>query len=323
MALIILKQILIMALYMLLGCLLYKKGKITEEGSKSIANLLAFLVIPMMLVNSFLVEYSPEKAQHLLISLGLGVLSLAVSILIARILFPNSGVECFAAAFSNAGFIGIPLISSVYGDEGVFFLVGLLMPYNVLQWNYGGWLLRRDVERAAGKTGNANTPASSKTSGLAAAVKQVLLSPIIIASICGMIIFFSGLGSKVPYVVTGCVSGVASINAPLAMIVLGVYLAQADVRELLTNPRLYWISFVRLIIIPIAIVLVFALIPAPTPIRMTMIIAGAAPVAANAAVYSQIFGGDYVYGCKTVTQSTLLSIISLPLIVMLADFIIH
>ena len=353
MALIILKQILIMALYMLLGCLLYKKGKITEEGSKSIANLLAFLVIPMMLVNSFLVEYSPEKAQHLLISLGLGVLSLAVSILIARILFPNSGVECFAAAFSNAGFIGIPLISSVYGDEGVFFLVGLLMPYNVLQWNYGGWLLRRDVERAAakakefagatsagdsaggasasapaasntsGNNGHSTSNVASKNSGLAAAVKQVLLSPIIIASICGMIIFFSGLGSKVPYVVTGCVSGVASINAPLAMIVLGVYLAQADVRELLTNPRLYWISFVRLIIIPIAIVLVFALIPAPTPIRMTMIIAGAAPVAANAAVYSQIFGGDYVYGCKTVTQSTLLSIISLPLIVMFADFIIH
>ena len=88
MAIIILKQILIMALYMLLGCLLYKKGKITEEGSKSFANLLAYLVIPMMLLNSFLVDYSPEKARQLLISIALGLLSLGVSILIARILFP-------------------------------------------------------------------------------------------------------------------------------------------------------------------------------------------------------------------------------------------
>lgn len=312
MALIILKQILIMALYMLLGCLLYKKGKITEEGSKSFANLLAYLVIPMMLLNSFLVDYSPEKARQLLISIALGLLSLGVSILIARILFPKSGIENFAAAFSNAGFIGIPLIASVYGDEGVFFLVGLLLPYNVLQWNYGGWLLRKDVPNA-----------SHTRESLGDSIKRILLSPIIIASICGTILFFSGFGGKLPYILTGCISGVASLNAPLAMIVLGVYLAQANVIELFTTPRLYWISFVRLILIPVVSILVFALIPAPLPIKMTMIIAGAAPVGANAAVYSQVFGGDYIYSCKTVTHSTVLSIVTLPLIVMLANFIIR
>ena len=116
MALIILQQIVIMSLYMLCGYWLYKTGKITDEGSKSIANLLPWAVIPSTLINSFLIEYSDEKMKLLMISFGMAALTLLVAAVIGFVFFRNSGIECFAATFSNAGFIGIPLVQASIGS---------------------------------------------------------------------------------------------------------------------------------------------------------------------------------------------------------------
>ena len=126
MALIILQQILTMALYMICGYLLYKSGKITDEGSKSIANLLPWVIIPSTLINSFLTDYSAEKMRELLISFGMAALTLLIAMIIGILFFRNSGIECFAASFSNAGFIGIPLVQATVGSEGVFYLSGML-----------------------------------------------------------------------------------------------------------------------------------------------------------------------------------------------------
>ena len=94
MALIILQQILTMALYMICGYLLYKSGKITDEGSKSIANLLPWVIIPSTLINSFLTEYSAEKMRELLISFGMAALTLLIAMIIGILFFRNSGIEC-------------------------------------------------------------------------------------------------------------------------------------------------------------------------------------------------------------------------------------
>ena len=119
MALIILQQIVIMSLYMLCGYWLYKTGKITDEGSKSIANLLPWAVIPSTLINSFLIEYSDVKMKLLMISFGMAALTLLIAAVLGFVFFRNSGIECFAATFSNAGFIGIPLVQASIGSEGV------------------------------------------------------------------------------------------------------------------------------------------------------------------------------------------------------------
>ena len=93
MALIILQQILTMALYMICGYMLYKTGKISDEGSKSIANLLPWVIIPSTLINSFLTEYSAEKMRELLISFGMAALTLLIAMVIGFLLFRNSGIE--------------------------------------------------------------------------------------------------------------------------------------------------------------------------------------------------------------------------------------
>ena len=306
MALIILQQILTMALYMICGYLLYKTGKISDEGSKSIANLLPWVLIPSTLINSFLTEYSAEKMRELLISFSMAALTLLIAMIIGLLFFRNSGIDCFATSFSNAGFIGIPLVQATVGSEGVFYLSGILILMNLLQWTYGVWLLTRGKKDPSGNAPRMN-------------LKSFLLSPIVLCALAGLLIFSTGLGTKLPPVLNTFIGGLAQTNAPVAMIVLGIYLARTRISSLFTTRHLYLVSAVRLLFIPMVTILIFAFLPVPYMIKMTMIIAGSAPVGANVAVYAQLYGEDYVYACQTVTQSTLFSILTLPAVIWIAE----
>ena len=150
-------------------------------------------------------------------------------------------------------------------------------------------------------------------------LKSIILSPIVLSALAGILLFVTNTGSKLPSVLTSFIGGLVHLNAPLAMIVLGIYLARTKIGALFTTKRLYLVSTVRLLVIPLVTVLVFMLFPVSTPIRMTMLIAGAAPVGANVAVYSQLYDTDYGYACQTVTQSTLSSIITMPVIIWIAE----
>lgn len=308
MALIILKQILVMSIYMLIGYLLYKSGKITDEGSRSFAGIMAYIIIPSTVLTGLLVEYTPERMKEFGLSFLMGLLTILIAIVISALIFRDSGMDRFAAAFSNCGFIGIPLIRAAIGDAGVFCLVGLLIWFNVLQWVYGMDLLRPGSGSEKKKTGI--SPA------------RFFRTPVVIAAIVGFAIFALRLGDRLPSVISDCVNGIAAMNAPFAMVVLGVYLAQSRISELFTTKRLYLVSAVRLIVIPLVTVFALAFLPVSYNMKMTMIIAGAAPVGVNIAVYSQICDADYVYACKTVTQSTLFSVIIMPLIILIAELVV-
>lgn len=306
---IILQQTLRMALYMAMGYLLYKKGKISIEGSKTLASLLLWLIIPSTILNSFCVERTSEKISLFLISFLLSALALAISVMIARLLFSKHGIDQFAAAFSNAGYIGIPLIQASFGTEAVFYLVGMVLLLNFLQWTYGASIIQKEVQ-------------TDKRPAAPMRLKDMLLNPIIFSALIGICIFFSGWGNRLPGIIKGCIDGVAAMNAPLAMIVLGVYLAQTDMRSLITSPRLYLTSAIRLVLIPLLILAIFTPLPVNAQLKMTILIASAAPAGANVAVYSQMYYADYMYACKTVTHSTIWSIIILPLFITVARLFI-
>ena len=140
---IVFQQTVTMALYMAMGYLLYAGKKISAEGSKSLAAILLWLVIPAVIINSFCVERTGERVQQLLVSAALGTIALAAAIAMAKVLFPKSPVDNFAAAFSNAGFMGIPLVRACFGDDAVFYLVGFVSFLNLLQWTYGASVLSR------------------------------------------------------------------------------------------------------------------------------------------------------------------------------------
>jgi len=294
---IILKQTLTMALYMLMGYLLFKGKKISVEGSKSLASILLWLVIPCVIIGSFCVEPSGEKIRQMAVSTALGALALASAMLIARILYKKFPVDNFSAAFSNAGFMGIPLVRACFGDDAVFFLVGFVALLNLMQWTYGASVLSHGKAKMG--------------------IKQILLNPISIGLVTGILLFVTGLGVRLPSVIQNTVNGISALNGPLAMLVLGVYLGQTDPKSMLANGKIYALSAVRLLLIPAATLVVLWLLPVDTTIALTILTAACAPVGANVAVYAQIYGEDYPYACQSVALSTLLSVASMPLILAL------
>ncbi len=299
---IVLKQTMTMAIYMAVGYVLFKTGKITKEGSKSIATILIWLIVPAVIINSFCVEFSMDRLIQLGVSALLGALALLLSIIAARIFYGKTSIEQFAFAFSYAGFIGFPLVKASFGDSAVFFLIGFVAMLNLLQWSYGVSLLQgKQVKLKA---------------------KQVLTNPIFLAPFIGLAIFAAGFGTRLPNVVQGAISGISALNAPLAMIVLGVYLAQTDLKSMLLNYKLYILSTFRLLVIPVLTIGLFLLLPGDTEIKLAIMTAAAAPVGSNVAVYAQLYDADYPYACQTVALSTVLSVITLPLMIALANVVL-
>lgn len=299
---IVFQQTVTMALYMAMGYLLYAGKKISAEGSKSLAAILLWLVIPAVIINSFCVERTGERVQQLLVSTALGTIALAAAIAMAKVLFPKSPVDNFAAAFSNAGFMGIPLVRACFGDDAVFYLVGFVSFLNLLQWTYGASVLSRGKAHMGWK--------------------QILLNPISVGLFVGLVVFFAGLGTRLPQVVQSTVKGISSLNGPLAMVVLGVYLGQSNLAAMLTNKVLYKTSAVRLVLVPLVTAAILWLVPAGSAIRLAVLAAACAPVGSNVAVYAQVYGEDYPYACQTVAMSTLFSIVTMPFILTLGGIIL-
>lgn len=300
MALIIMKQTIVMALIMAAGFILYKKEKITLEGSRVLANLLVWLIIPCTLARSFCMEYSTEKLIMLGESFVLAAVIMAVAIAIAYLTMGKNSIELFASAFCNCGFIGIPLVTAAIGEYAVFFLGALLVIFNLLQWSWGASVMKKEKMNLS--------------------PKALLSNPFLYAAAIGLFLFVTGLGVKLPYVVSTAMTHISSLNTPVSMLVLGVYLARTNVLDLFKNPRLYRLSVIRMWVIPLVTLGVFMLLPFHTDVRMTLLISAATPVGANVAVYAQMYDTDYPYACQTVALTTLLSIVMMPPFILLATY---
>ena len=297
-ALIIFKQIVIMFLYMAAGFTLFRAKLITREGSASMANLLLYIIIPSVLIQSFQVDYSPVRARELLVSAALGTLLLAVSMLISHVLLRKNPVNDFGVAFSNAGFMGFPLITALLGKEAVFYAAGFVAVLNALQWTYGQYLLSGDRADLS--------------------LKKIARSPLVLSFLLGLLFFF--LRFRLPGILDSALTSISAMNAPLAMITLGVYLAQLDVKKALASRQIYFASAVRLILIPLVS---WALLYLPFPglpgtMKTALYIVSMAPVGANVAVYAQKQGRDYSYAVGLVCLSTLFSVVTMPLLILLA-----
>lgn len=293
-------QTLLMLLLAGVGFILFKTGKISQEGSKSLGNILICAVLPCVIVKGFLVERTPERTTSLLISLGAAAVLLGVSVLISRLFFRRDAIAAFGAAFSNPGFFGIPLITAALGSENVFYIAAFIGLLNLLQWTYG-------VSLMTGKRG-------------ALRFSALIRAPFLIAIVIGLILFFTA--PPLPSLFTDALGSIAGLNTPLAMFTVGIYLAQADFKQMFTQGRLYAISAVRLLIIPAVCLLLLWPVPAAwQPVKTALLIAAACPVGSNIAVYAHLHGKDSAYAAQSVVVSTLFSVITLPLLVGLAGLL--
>ena len=226
-------QIVIMFLLAGIGYILFRTGKISLEGSKTIGNILIYIVLPTVIIKGFLVERTPERMLGLAVSAGLAAGALLICIVISRLLFRKDTIASFAASFSNPGFFGIPLIIAILGNDSVFYIAAYVGFLNLLQFTYGKVLITGDKKSMS--------------------AKQVLKAPFLTAIIIGLILFFTKL--PLPALVTKTLEYTAGLNTPLAMFGVGVYLAQTDLAAMFRKASLYKVSLTRMILIPLVVML--------------------------------------------------------------------
>ncbi|MBO5527545.1 MAG: AEC family transporter [Erysipelotrichaceae bacterium] len=300
---ILIKQVFIMFVLMAIGFVAYRKQILSNQGTKDIGKLLLNVAIPMIVISNFCVEKTAEKTAELFESALLSFLCMALSVAFAYLAYHKKDqIAEFSAAFSNAGFIGIPLVQAIFGSGAVFYISVMIVLINVLQWTYGVYTITDDKSVMD--------------------FKKIMKNPLILSVGIGIVIYF--LNIRLPKIAMDIISSISAINTPLAMIVSGVYLAQSDLLNAMRKKDAWLLSLSRLIVIPLIVMLVFRFLPfGSNAMKLSILLAGACPVGSNVAVFAQQYDKDYRKGVEYVCVSTLLSILALPLVIFVANLLFN
>jgi malate permease and related proteins len=299
-ALIAADQIIVMFIIMILGIFMYKIKVIGDDTNKDLSNVLLVIINPLLLFSSYQTEYNSHLAKGLLLSFALSLLSVIVSMVISYIAISKKNnkdylVERFSAIYSNCGFFGIPLINSLFGVEGLFYLTAYMTVFNIFIWSHG-------VSMMVGKLSIGE-------------ILKLVKSPAMIAIILGLCSFF--LRIQMPNVIMQPIQAVTAMNTPLAMIIAGVAISKSNIIEMLKNRKIYFVSFIKLLLIPIVLIFIFKPFNASDMVLTTIVILSACPTATMGTMFAIKYGRDYKYTSEIYAVSTLLSVVSIPIVVYL------
>ncbi len=297
MVLILIKQILVMLCMMSIGVVLYKIKQIDEKGVAQLSNLALYVGTPCVVIQSLAIDFDATRLSAGLLVMLFFLVIFAVSVLIARFgCGKPDRVGQFAVVFSNSGFVGIPLIQGILGDEYVFYVTMTLVVGTITFWTYGVYLMSGDKNEVS--------------------VKKILTNPNLLAVIIGMILFLAPF--KLPYVLAKTISGMANMNTGLGMIILGATLGASNIGMMIADTRLYKAIALRLLVVPLVSIPILMFMPVPSEVRMVMMIIAAAPAASATSMLALKYGADYSYGTGLAIGTTIISMITMPIVLAIA-----
>lgn len=283
-----------MFLMMAAGFALAKRGLLTQAAIPQMTNLLLTVVLPCMLVDSMQIERTPALLGSMgytsLLVAGLYVLYCLLSIPLFRRQNSATGKALrFGTLYGNVGFMGLPLIQLVLGEQAMVYGVINLMVFNAFNWSQGVVLMggRRQVS-----------------------LKQAVLNPGILGTVVALVLFLCGI--TLPSMVGSAVSFLGSMNTPLAMVIIGAQMASADWRSVFRSPAILLACGLKLVAMPLLTALIlYPLHPEPD-LYCTLVLLAGVPTASITAMFAQRYGQDVSTSAQLVTVSTLLSILTLP-----------
>lgn len=291
------KQVLQLLLMILAGAVCCKWGVFKPAQKSVLANLLLYLVVPAMILDSYLVEFDPATFHNLVLAFLLGTLALFVGLAIAFLgtwgaKRPIRPIMWFACAFSNAGYMGFPLIRALFGEEGLLYASGFVTMFNILIWTIGTTVLSGEVQPRK-------------------VVRSVVTCPCVLAVVVGLILYLCRI--PVPDVIAGPVGSIGDMNTPLSMIVTGATIASSDLRKLLQNRNLFRTLAVRMLLIPAVTLALFALLGFHGTVPTIVLLLEACPCAAITTMFAIQYHYDEDLAAGAVVFSTLGSIVILPI----------
>ena len=297
MVFVLIQQIVVMMLMMAVGVALVFAKMLDEKGVRQLSNVAMYVATPAVVIQAFAIDYDPvQLANGLWVALFFAI-ALLLSAALARVACGRADrVGQYAIIFSNSGFIGIPIIQGLLGPEYVFYVTMTMAVGTFAMWTYGIWLISGDKSQIS--------------------AKKIVTNPAVIALVIGLALFFAPV--HLPEVIAQVLEGMGNLNTGLAMIILGANLGSSNIGLMLRDTRLYKVCFMRLVAVPAIVLLTLLVMPVPFEIRMMLFIVEATPAGAATSMLAQMFGADYQYGTGLVVMSTLLSMVSMPLVLTFA-----
>lgn len=290
-------QVFTLFLLMSVGFLFAKRGRLTQDTLSRMSHLLLYVVAPCVIISNLeSAAYTGELIRTVLLTAAALALIYGASMLLAAFLYPKCPAGerdalRFATIYGNVSFMGLPLVMGVLGSDAVIFCTVAIAIFNLATWTHGVVLM--------GGRENASP-------------RKALLNPGVIGCAIGFFLFFTGL--SLPGPVSAAVAHLGNMNTPLAMIVIGGQMASADLAATFRQPRLYAASALRLLGIPLATALLLIPFGLDGTAFTTLVILSACPAAGTTGIFAQRFGRGQETAAQTITLSTLLSILTLPLV---------
>ncbi|MCR5207602.1 MAG: AEC family transporter [Eubacterium sp.] len=282
------------------------KSKIfRREDTKKLIDLLFNIVLPITIINTFIsMERTKEHIKGLALAFLLAALTHLLGIGISLLTFRKKdkmvrGIYHYATTFSNAAFLALPLAGSVVGKEGIFYSSCYVAVFNVFAFTYG-------IHEISG--GKAEIK-----------IRNLFLNPGSISVIIGIPLFLLQL--NLPHFVTDTMGRISACNSPMAMIVFGTFFANCNLKNIFIKKEIYFVSFLRLILIPVIMMLLFKLTGVNGEMRTALTISASASIATNTAMYAAKYDNDTKLPSELVGQSSVFSVITMPVIVALSSVI--
>lgn len=298
------QQVLILFLLMAVGFALGKAKLMDDRGSLALSNIVMYVVAPAMLVVAFQRERNDADLHNFWLSLALSAAVHVVGILLALLLRGRDG-SCrelrFGVVFSNCAFVGYPLMLSLLGSIGVFYGSAYVVVFTVLSWTVGVYMMTGDAKKLR--------------------LRNVVLNPGIISVVVAVALYL--LSVSLPELVLAPLTYLASMNTPLPIMVVGYQLSHANFGRAFSDRRSWLALTLRLVVIPLLTIGGCMLLRVDSVVAMVMVIAASTPPAALLGMFAQKFDCDTQLAASMVSVYTAVSVVTIPLVVGLAQYLLY
>ena len=303
---IVINIFLIFALIMV-GFVAGKAHLVSEQASKDLSAILVEITLPASIFSSMLRELETDLLINAALLFFIGFACLALEYGAGRLLVKffrirkeNQGLFLYNSMFTNASFMGFPVANAIFGSVGVFLASIVNLSLTITTFSFGIWLVRGDQE------------SKEKFS-----LRKNVFTNINIAIILGMICFLTGF--RFPEPAENFIAYFANVTTPMSMLVVGLNMSKGRARDLMTDRDAHLLTITRLIVMPLLLFGILKLLPlgAYPLVAQMILVVFAMPVPALCLILSEKYGGNTQFAVTTIFQTTLFSIVTIPLLLLL------
>ena len=287
-----------------------KVGFIKSEAQTHLVNLILNITLPLMLINSICSnEITADSLQLTIEVLVFSSVYFILAGIVAAILvrmfrvrdLNDKGVHKIIFTSINAGFMGLPITLAVFGEEAVYYMALHNIVLNVVLYFFCVIQLNNGIKKGAVK----------KT-------LMKLLNPCIIGAVLGVVLLFAG--AEIPSYIAGIMKLVGDVTIPVAMMVVGIQLADGRITDCFRNGKLVIFSVVTMLVWPVLILIILKFIPMAGILKIVFTLGAALPPATTISALAAYEGRNYKLAADGIIVTTLMSVVTIPFIVMMIDY---